>query len=270
MFSLPPLFLTKTRFFLSIFWHELFCLQGTKLVQSIAFHPQTDGHSEIVNKPLETYLRCFINGRPKIWSSWVHWTEFCYNTSPYSSILMSHFPSLLQQTTTPLGLTTIDSLTHRIQEGDIMLNEIQFNLVKPQQAMKHVDRKSQEVSFQVGDYVPQATSISTKLQQMRTNEKVALAIMVLTKFYKKSERLLTNWSFYSVLQFIQYFMFPNLNQLTGLMNRHICHPRQLTWSSTCYQRIQQLSDSITPRSVKCLFLGRVPLHTKPLGSIMQH
>lgn len=51
--------------FLSKFWRELFKLQHTKLVRNTSFHPQIDGQTEIVNKALETYLRCYINGQPR-------------------------------------------------------------------------------------------------------------------------------------------------------------------------------------------------------------
>ena len=38
---------------------ELFKLQGAVIAMSTAYHPQTDGQTEIINKGLEDYLRCY-------------------------------------------------------------------------------------------------------------------------------------------------------------------------------------------------------------------
>ena len=80
--------------FMSVFWREVFQLQQTQLLRNTAYHPQTDGQSEIVNKMVETYLRYFVNRQPKHWVRWLHWTEFCYNTSPHLSIKMTPFQAL--------------------------------------------------------------------------------------------------------------------------------------------------------------------------------
>lgn len=67
--------------FFSNFWKKLFRLQGTWLNMSTTYHPETNGNIEVLNRGLETYLRCFASEQLKQWCSWLHWTEYWYNTS---------------------------------------------------------------------------------------------------------------------------------------------------------------------------------------------
>jgi hypothetical protein len=61
--------------FTNNFWQELFRLQGTQLHLNMTYHSQTDGQTEVVNKCLETYLRCFASERKNQWAQWLPLVE---------------------------------------------------------------------------------------------------------------------------------------------------------------------------------------------------
>lgn len=76
----------RDKIFLHHFLMELFLLQGTQLKRSAAYHPQTDGQTEVVNKCLELHLRCYCSEKLKSWSEHLPWVELWYNTTYHASI----------------------------------------------------------------------------------------------------------------------------------------------------------------------------------------
>lgn len=149
----------RDRIFLSTFWKELFKLHGTALRKSTAYHPKTDGQTEIVNKSLETYLRCFAGSKPREWAKWLSWAEFSYNTSPHCSTKFSPFRVLYGRDAPHIvrlerGHTPVNSLDEFLQERDAVLDELHFHLLRAQQTMKKTaDIHRRDVEFMVDDWV---------------------------------------------------------------------------------------------------------------------
>jgi hypothetical protein len=56
---------------------------------SNAYHPQTDGETEVVKKFLETYLRCFASENPHEWEQWLPLVEWWYNTTYHGATKMT-------------------------------------------------------------------------------------------------------------------------------------------------------------------------------------
>ena len=53
----------------------------TKLKFSTAYHPQTDGQTEVVNQSLGNLLRCLVGKNVKNWDLLLPKAEFAYNSS---------------------------------------------------------------------------------------------------------------------------------------------------------------------------------------------
>jgi hypothetical protein len=82
----------KDLIFTGNFWTELFSCLGTQLAQNSSYHPQSDGKTDIVNKCLEVYLRCFASNKHTVIASFF---------SPHATCSegLFHFP---MQTRSPL------------------------------------------------------------------------------------------------------------------------------------------------------------------------
>jgi hypothetical protein len=72
-------------------WRDFFRMAGVTLRMSTAFHPQTDGQSEVVNKVIAMYLRCVTGDRSRAWVDWLSWAEYCYNTSFHTALRATPF-----------------------------------------------------------------------------------------------------------------------------------------------------------------------------------
>jgi hypothetical protein len=59
----------RDRIFTSQLWQGIFKSMKISLQYTTAYHPQTDGQSEMVNQCLENYLRCIVFLEAKKWLS---------------------------------------------------------------------------------------------------------------------------------------------------------------------------------------------------------
>ena len=72
----------------SLFWQGLFDNLGTKLNFSLAYHPQTDGQSEIANLTILELLKNYIKeiGQRGQWEKYLLLVEYAYNNTIHTSI----------------------------------------------------------------------------------------------------------------------------------------------------------------------------------------
>ncbi|WVZ26157.1 hypothetical protein V8G54_004701 [Vigna mungo] len=159
----------RDKIFISQFWQHLFKLSGTTLNMSMAYHPQSDGQSEALNKCIEMYLRCFTFDNPKTWTRLLPWAEFWYNSAFHNSLQTTPFkvvygrdpPAILKYTRDPKDPPSVQEL---LEERDRVLAQLKRQLLKAQEKMKkYADNKRMHKELKVGD------SVLVKLQPYRQN-----------------------------------------------------------------------------------------------------
>ncbi|CAM8990808.1 unnamed protein product [Rhodiola kirilowii] len=145
--------------FMSSFWKELFQLQGTRLTHSSAYHPQTDGQTEVLNRILEDYLRFFVNDNQTNWPELLPWAELHYNTAHHSATQLTPFEAVYGHAPLTLkdyspGSSPVAAIDQLLTTRTHLISQLKDNLARArlrmtQQANKH--RK--DVEFKEGDWV---------------------------------------------------------------------------------------------------------------------
>ena len=145
--------------FTSKFWTELMARLGTKQRLSSAFHPQTDGQTERVNRTLEQMLRMFVGPRQDDWDELLPALEFACNNAVHDST--GHTPFYMNQgwhPATPLdrevGRVQVPSVEDFTEKQRKAIADAKVLLLKAQQRQKsYADTKRRELVFTVGEKV---------------------------------------------------------------------------------------------------------------------
>ncbi|GJT13555.1 putative nucleotidyltransferase, ribonuclease H, partial [Tanacetum coccineum] len=148
--------------FLSHFWRSLWKMVNTQLNFSSAYHPQTDGQTEVVNRSLGNLLRCLVGDHVKAWDQKLCQAEFAHNHAVNRSTGFSPFQVVYSaQPRGPLDLMTprvSSSVPKKVQDFVAGLHDVHKavheNLVRANSKYKQdADHKRRHVDFEEGDFV---------------------------------------------------------------------------------------------------------------------
>ena len=145
----------------SAFWRTLTQHLQTKLQLSTAFHPQTDGQTERVNRIVQDVLRHYVNAQRNDWVKLLPLVEFAINSSPHSHT--KHTPFFLTYGRNPLTPSDIDLRMFDSENPDasaylrrhrLALDAAKQALTNAVQRYKsYADQKRTDRCFAVGDEV---------------------------------------------------------------------------------------------------------------------
>ena len=165
------------------FWRAVCGQLGTRLNLSTAFHPETDGQTERVNRVLEEFLRAFVTPSQDNWDLLLPMAEFAINNSVHAST--KYTPFFLNSGQHPLNpLTMASQVGHRksrrvgqtsiqlpavhafVKNISETLHQAKVHLKQARDRQKsYADKRRREASFSIDDLV----LLSTKNLKLRTN-----------------------------------------------------------------------------------------------------
>lgn len=143
--------------FCNAFTAELYRLIGTQQKLSTAYHPQTDGQTERVNRVLEDMVRNYVGGKQDDWDEYLAAAEFAINNSYHASIGTTPFrlwsgrdpnlPVTVQKSKHPNAAVFADKMVKGLADAKKCLEAAK------QRQKAYADDKRRHLEFKVGDQV---------------------------------------------------------------------------------------------------------------------
>ena len=143
--------------FTSGFFRETFKVLGTKMKLSTAFHPETDGQTERVNRVLEEMLRHYVGPLQDDWDLHLPMAEFAINNSVHASHGSTpFFLNYGQHPNTPVSIafSSQPMAQNRLHEvhASIKAAKVALEAARTRQK-KYADTKRREVELSVDQLV---------------------------------------------------------------------------------------------------------------------
>lgn len=148
--------------FLGHFWRSLWKLLNTSLDMSSAYHPQSDGQTEVVNRSLGNLLRCQVGEAIRTWDSRLPQAEFAHNRAVNRSSGLSPFQviyGILPRA--PVDLSSLPDLTRIHGDASAFVDSILETHARTTQKLEastikyktDADSHRRRVVFDEGDLV---------------------------------------------------------------------------------------------------------------------
>ncbi|KAJ9511978.1 hypothetical protein QJQ45_004438 [Haematococcus lacustris] len=138
--------------FNSHFWEHVCALCKVAHYMSSAYHPESDGQTERVNRVIEEMLRHYVNDAHTDWAEHLPWVEFAINNSWHESIRQT--PFFLNYGQHPMTPATLD-LPRKVPKASAFAENVEKEVHKARQCWREaqqrmkalVDGKRREVTY---------------------------------------------------------------------------------------------------------------------------
>lgn len=149
----------------SKFWAEVCVYSLIKRRLSTAFHPQTDGQTEILNRILENYLRAYTSLEQMNWANLLPTAEYAYNNTFSSTTKITPFkalygydPELRFDIEDTVNQGEVPAARDRILRLHELRNRLKDELLKSQERQaKYYNQRHIPRLFKRGDLVKLST-----------------------------------------------------------------------------------------------------------------
>ncbi|GJW99531.1 putative reverse transcriptase domain, zinc finger, CCHC-type, aspartic peptidase domain protein [Tanacetum coccineum] len=148
--------------FVGHFWRTLWRKLGTKLQFSFAYHPQTDGQTEAVNRSLGNLLRCLVGENIRKWDLVLPQVEFAYNRSCSQTTGKSPFEIVYGcNPLSPLDLVPLPVTSNYSSDADVRAEKIKE---LHEQVRGKIEKQNQKYAKQANKHRKYAIIFTSDLQ----------------------------------------------------------------------------------------------------------